>query len=73
VRLWIIAAVVVASTAVQAQQSPSEQALGNKLMAEINAALQCDAGLISARQELAKSAARIKELEDKYEPKDKTK
>jgi hypothetical protein len=48
-----------------APPSPNEQALGQKLMAEINASIACGANLITANQALATAQARIKELEDK--------
>lgn len=41
---------------------PINQALSEKLLAEINAGLNCSAALIAAN-------ARIRELEDKYEKK----
>ena len=34
------------------QQSPQEQALGNRLMTEIGTSLQCQAALITAQREL---------------------
>lgn len=37
----------------QQQQSPSERALGNKLMTEINAGLQCNAQLVGAADQIA--------------------
>lgn len=40
------------------------QALGAKLMSEINAGLKCGADLISLQRELAVANARIKELEN---------
>ena len=43
------------------QQSPSERALGNKLMVEINAGLQCNAQLVGAADQIA---ALQKELAD---------
>lgn len=49
----------------QHQQTPSEQALGAKLMQEIQGGLICNASLISVQAELAKAQARIKELEAK--------
>lgn len=57
----------------QPPPAPLEQALGRKLMVEINDGLQCQASLISlgsVQQDLAKAQARIKELEAKLEPKD---
>lgn len=51
----------------QQQQSPGEQALGAKLMQEIQGGLNCSANLITVQAELAKANARIKELEPKQE------
>jgi hypothetical protein len=60
------------STPAHAQQQPSpmEQALSQKLITEINAALQCSASLVTAQGQLqaAQAQARVKELEPK-EPK----
>jgi hypothetical protein len=50
------------------QQTPSEQALGTKLLQEIQGGLMCNASLISAQAELAKAQARLKELEPKPAP-----
>lgn len=49
--------------------TPGEQALGAKLMQEIQSGLNCSASLISVRAELEKAQARIKELEPKTEEK----
>lgn len=49
--------------------TPSEQACNMKLSSEITSGLQYTAALITTRTELVKAQARIKELEDKYEPK----
>ena len=49
--------------------TPSEQACNMKLSSEITSGLQYTAALIMARNDLAKAQARVKELEDKYEPK----
>jgi hypothetical protein len=53
----------------QPQQSPAEQALGSKLMQEINAGLQCTQNLISMQQQLAAAIKERDELKAKYEPK----
>jgi hypothetical protein len=66
----IIAAIFIVLTTVafaQQQQTPSEQALGVKLMQEIQGGLNCSANLIGVQVELAKAQARIKELEPKKE------
>ena len=49
--------------------TPSEQACNMKLSSEITSGLQYTAALITARNDLARAQARVKELEDKYEPK----
>lgn len=49
----------------QRSASPAEQALSLKLSQEINLGLQCSASLIGAQQDLAKTIARIKQLETK--------
>jgi hypothetical protein len=48
-----------------APSSPNEQALGQKLLAEINSSIACSANLITINQTLTAAQARIKELEDK--------
>lgn len=50
--------------------TPLERAFAGKFQAVVNSDLVCSADLISARDELAKANARIKELEEKL-PKDK--
>lgn len=52
--------------------SPNEQALGAKLMLELQAGLSCSAEKITLQGDLVKAQARIKELESKVtEPKNK--
>lgn len=70
-RILIIALSLFVATAAMAQQQPaaSEQALGAKLMQEIQGGLNCSANLISVQADLAKAQARIKELEPKPEEK----
>ena len=53
----------------QQQQTPSEQALGVKLMQEIQGGLNCSAGLIAVQKQLDAANAKIKELEPKPEAK----
>ena len=53
----------------QNQPAPNEQALGAKLMQEIQGGLNCSASLIGVQAELVKAQARIKELEAKAEEK----
>lgn len=69
--ILVAAACLAISTAASAQQrSANEQAMGSKLMQEIQAGLSCSAGLIEMRAELgnaqgeiARAKARITELE----------
>jgi hypothetical protein len=65
--LSIIGMMIILSTCAHAQQqsSPAEQALGSRLMSEIQRGVMCEAGMISLQAELAKAQARIKELEAK--------
>lgn len=58
-----------AQTAAQ-HQTPNEQALGVKLMQEIQGGLSCNANLITVQAELVKANARVKELEPKPEKKE---
>ena len=69
--LIVVANVLIATAVALAQQQPTsmETALGNKLMLEINAGLQCSASEVSVKTQLDKALARIKELEAK-EPSD---
>lgn len=65
-RLFVLLAVLLlASPGLAQQQTPSEQALGTKLLQEIQGGLSCSADLIAVRAELVKANARIKELEEK--------
>lgn len=59
--------VLCARTFAQQGPTPGEQALGAKLMQEIQSGINCSAELIGAKIELAKAQARIKELEPKKE------
>lgn len=51
--------------------SPELEAVGAKLMQEINAGIQCNANGIVGRQELEKLQAELKALKAKYEPEEK--
>lgn len=53
----------------QPQQSPGEQALGQKLMQEIQSGVQCSMQSISLQRELATVQAEVKRLAEKYEAK----
>lgn len=61
---FVLGSAMVASSQ-PAAPPPSEQAIGAKLMREIQDGLQCNVNLISVQVELAKAQARVKELEDK--------
>lgn len=68
-RLLVIGMSLLAATSALAQSaSPNEQAMGVKLLQEIQAGLSCSANLISAQADLAKAQTRIKELEAKSAP-----
>jgi hypothetical protein len=54
----------------QQQQSPAEQALGIKLMQEINAGLQCAQQSITLQQQLAAITKERDELKTKMTPED---
>ena len=59
------------ATPALAQQSPLEQALGAKLMREINEGMVCSTQLLTAQQQLAAAQARVKTLEaEQAKPKD---
>lgn len=68
-RVFIIVLSLLTATSALAQAvgTPSEQAMGTKLMQEIQGGLNCSASLITAQAELTKAQARIKELEAKAE------
>jgi len=74
-RAIVLAACLLISDGAFAQQqapqqpSPMEQALGRKLMQEINTSVTCGAGLVAAQEQLTAAQVRVKALEDKYEPK----
>lgn len=65
----ILSSFVAVPALAQQQPSSGEQALGAKLMQEIQGGLSCSTNLISAQADLAKAQARIKELEPKPETK----
>lgn len=70
-RPFILAAIIllVVSGANAQEQSPNEEALGQRLNIEINANLKSMAMIIGLQRQLAAVQARVKALEDKYEPK----
>lgn len=68
---FLAAAVSFNSASAQQQlSSPNEQALGQKVMQEIQLGLNCNAALITVQAELVKVQARVKELEPKEESKE---
>lgn len=52
-----------------AAPSPLEAALGQRVMAEVQANVQANAMIVDLQRRLAASEAHVKALEDKYEPK----
>lgn len=67
--LFFFLLATVATAFAQQQPSPNEQAMGTKLMQEIQGGLNCSASLIGVQAELVKAQTRIKELESKPEEK----
>ena len=67
----VVLALLLPSAAFAQQGSPEFQALGAKLMSEINAGIQCNANAIAGRAELEKVQAELKAMKDKYEPQEK--
>ncbi len=65
--------VLLASPALAQQpQTPEVEALSQRLIAEINASLQCSAGLISAKREIERLTAELAQLrEEKIRAKQK--
>lgn len=68
-RLILLAAFIATPAIAQQQPSPVEQALGQKLMQEISAGVQCTAQAITLKGEFDKSQEEVKRLTEKYEPK----
>jgi len=64
-RVLIAAALLLAGPALaeQQEQSPAEQALGQRVIVEINANLQAAAKIIELQRQLTAAQARVKELE----------
>lgn len=50
------------------QPDARAQAMGNRLLSEINNGIACDTSLIQIKQMLAASQSEAKRLKDKYEP-----
>jgi len=57
------------ASAQQTPLTPHDQAMGQRLLEEINRDIACQTARISLQSELDKAINRIKELETKYEPK----
>lgn len=71
-RIWLaflLAYGMTTAAFAQQQSTPIEQAMGQKIMAEINNGLACSARLIEVQKQLDDAQAKLKELE----PKDKAK
>ena len=61
--IFVLLVLLLATPARAQQQTPTEQALGAKLMQELQGGLNCNTSLISVRNDLVKAQARIEELE----------
>lgn len=61
----VLIVAAISSVAVAQQQPAPEQALAQKLMAEINTGLQCTAAAITLQQQLIAAQAELKELKAK--------
>lgn len=68
-KVLVMALLLVSAPAFAQQQTPGEQALGAKLMQELQSGLNCSGTLISVQRELEAAKAKIKELEAKEPPK----
>lgn len=67
----IIASALLATPAFAQQQSPEMEALGAKLIQEINAGVQCNANAVAGRREIERLMSEVKALKAKYEPEKK--
>lgn len=65
--LILVALLIPTAAAAQGQGTPGEQALGSKLMQEIQSGLNCSTALITAQADLAKAQAALKALQEKVE------
>ncbi len=64
---------ITAANAQQPQQpTPHDMVMGQRILNEVNANIQCETNAMTLRQELIKAQERVKELEAKYEPKKDT-
>jgi hypothetical protein len=64
-RAMALAALLLPSLAMAQETAPREQALADKLVAEISANVDARAQIISLQRQLAAALARIKDLEAK--------
>jgi TolA-binding protein len=65
--LGISLALTASASAQQPQMNPLEQALSNKLTAEINSGLQCNVAAVNAAKQIADMQKQIDDLKAKYE------
>ena len=68
IRFAIILALLPCQALAQQQQSPIEQALSQKILAEVNAGLACSAQLIEVKKQLDEAQAKLKDFESKAKP-----
>lgn len=66
---WVFALILSSATAFAQPTSPTPEveALGAKLMQEINANIQCNANGVAGRRELESLKAELRSLKEKYE------
>lgn len=69
---YILLVLLLATPAAAQNATPSEQAMGARIIQEVQASLTCNTSLINAQAEIAKAQAEIKALKEKYEPKPET-
>lgn len=70
-RVLFLLAVMISFAQAQQTLNVELQAVGTKLMAEINAGLTCEAGRLTAQQQLEQAKAEVKRLKDRYEAEQK--
>jgi hypothetical protein len=66
-RFFLLALLTISAQALAEQPQPSalEQALGQRVMAEVNANIQASATIVDLQRQLATAQERLKALEDK--------
>ena len=67
--LWLALILLLGSAPAWAQQTPSEQALGQEIMSQLQGKLNCTTDLIKAQQQIQALEAKLKALEAKPEEK----